>query len=105
MVNTLQFGDIARLQELVSAAVREARAHLEERRERYDRTVDEPLNEYRQRVAVWQQDSLLDIPAQFRTRREQQVRTTASELNDMITKLHTAGEPLLRILAVLDGAR
>jgi hypothetical protein len=105
MVNTLQFGDIARLQELVPAAVRAARAHLEERRERYDRTVDEPLNEYRQRVAVWQQDSLLDIPAQFRTRREQQVRTTASELNNMITKLHTAGEPLLRILAVLDGAR
>ena len=105
MVNTLGFGDIDRLQELVPAAVRAARAHLEERRERYDRTVDEPLNEYRQRVAVWQQDSLLDIRAQFRTRREQQVRTTASELNDMITKLHTAGEPLLRILAVLDGAR
>ena len=50
MVNTLQFGDIARLQELVPAAVQAARAHLEERREDYDRTVDEPLNEYRERV-------------------------------------------------------
>ena len=105
MVNTLRFGDIARLQELVPAAVKAARAHLEERREDYDRTVDEPLNEYRERVKVWRQDSLLDVPAQFRTRREQQVDETASGLDTMITELHTAGEPLLRILAVLDGAR
>ena len=67
--------------------------------------MDEPLNEYRQRVKVWRQDSLLDVPAQFLARRKQQVETTAGELNDMITKLHTAGEPLLRILAVLDGGR
>ena len=67
MVNTLQFGDIGRLQELVPAAVRAARAHLEERREDYDRTVDEPLNQYRERVRVWRQDSLLDVPAQFRS--------------------------------------
>ena len=105
MVNTLRFGDIARLQELVPGAVKAARAHLEARREDYDRAVDEPLNEYRDRVKVWRQDSLLDVPAQLRARREQQVETTASELDDMITKLHTAGEPLLRILAVLDGAR
>ena len=76
--NTLRFGDIARLQELVPVAVKAARAHLEERREDYDQTVDEPLNEYRERVKVWQQDSLLDVPAQFRTRREQQVDETAS---------------------------
>ncbi len=104
MVNQLHFGDIPRLQELVPAAVQAARAHLEERREDHDREVDEPLNEYRERVAAWQQDSLLDVPAQFRTRRAQAVHRTAGELNDMITKLHTAGEPLLRILAVLDGA-
>ena len=73
MVNQLHFGDIARLQELVPAAVRAARAHLEERREDYDREVNEPLNAYRQRVTVWQQDSLLDVPAQFRARREQAV--------------------------------
>jgi len=103
MVNTLRFGEIARLQELVPVAVKEARAYLEARREEYDRTVDEPLNNYRERVQVWRQDSLLDVPAQFRTRREQQVDETADRLNEMITELHTAGEPLLRILAVLDA--
>jgi ERCC4-related helicase len=105
MVNTLRFGDIAWLQELVPVAVQAARARLEAHREDYDRTVDEPLNAYRERVATWRQDSLLDVPAQFLARRKQQIETTASELDDMITKLHTVGEPLLRILAVLDGGR
>jgi hypothetical protein len=105
MVNTLRFGDIAGLQGLVPAAVKAARAHLEARREDYDRTVDEPLNDYRDRVMMWRQESLLDVPAQFRSRRERQVDETAGRLHAMITELHTAGEPLLRILAVLDGAR
>jgi hypothetical protein len=105
MVNTGQVGDITGLQDLVPVAVRAARAHLEASRSDHDRTVDEPLNEYRERIATWRQDSLLDIPAQFLGRRKQQVETTASELDDMITKLHTAGEPLLRVLAVLDGGR
>jgi len=105
MVNELRFGDITKLQELVPVAVKAARSHLETQRDDYDRKVDKPLDEYRERVKVWRQDSLLDVPAQFRTRREQQVDETADRLNTMITELHTAGEPLLRILAVLDGAR
>jgi hypothetical protein len=105
MVNTLRFGGIARLQELVPAAVKAARAHLEERRETYDALVDGPLNEYAGRLATWQQASLMDVPVPRRARREREVQTTASELNDMITALRTAGEPLLRILAVLDGGQ
>ena len=73
MVNTLRFGDIARLQELVPVAVKAARAHLEAQRERYDAQVDEPLNAYRERVATWRQDSLRDVPAQLLARRKQQV--------------------------------
>jgi ERCC4-related helicase len=105
MVNTLRFGNMAQLQELVPPALQAARAHLETQREDYDRKVDKPLEEYRERVRVWRQNSLLDVPAQFRTRREQQVDQTAGRLNQMITELHTTGEPLLRILAVLDGGR
>jgi hypothetical protein len=105
MVNTLRFGGIARLQEEVPAAVKAARAHLEDRRETYDALVDGPLNEYAGRLATWQQASLVDVPVPLRTRREREVQTTASELNDMIMALRTAGEPLLRILAVLDGGQ
>ena len=82
-----------------------ARAHLEGQRNAYDALVDEPINAYRDRVATWEQASLIDVPVPTRTRREREVRATATELNDMITKLHTAGEPLLRVLAVLDGGR
>lgn len=101
MVNTLQFGDIGKLQELLPAAVRVARAHLENERTTYDALVDEPINEYRERVGTWEQASLIDVTST----KERAVRATASDLNDMITKLHTAGEPLLRVLAVLDGGR
>jgi hypothetical protein len=105
MVNTLQYGDIASLQELVPDAVKAARAHLEDQRAAYATVVDEPINAYRERVVTWEQASLVDVPVPMRSRRERDVRATATELNNMITKLHTAGEPLLRILAVLDGGR
>jgi hypothetical protein len=101
MVNTLQFGDIGELQELLPPAVRVARGHLENQRTTYDALVDEPINEYRERVGTWEQASLIDVT----TTKERAVRATASDLNAMITKLHTAGEPLLRVLAVLDGGR
>ena len=105
MVNTLQFEDIASLQELVPGAVKAARAHLENQRAAYDKVVDGPINAYRERVVTWEQASLVDVPMPMRSRRERDVRATATELNDMITKLHTAGEPLLRILGVLEGGR
>ena len=66
MVNTLRFGDIARLQDLVPAAVDAARDHLEARRASYDATIDGPIEEYRARLATWQQlslDGLQPLPA------------------------------------------
>jgi hypothetical protein len=105
MVNTLQFADIGVLQELVPSAVEAASAYLENERAEYDAVVDEPINAYRDRVGAWEQASLIDVPVPMRARRERDVRATVTELNDMIIKLHTAGEPLLRILAVLDGGR
>jgi ERCC4-related helicase len=105
MSNTLKFGDLDRLQELVPDAVRAARARLEARRAEYDDWIDGPLNEYRDRLSEWRQDSLLDVPPSHRARREKDVTTTFNELDEMVRARHTAGEPLLRILAVLDGAR
>ena len=67
MVNTLSFGDIARLQDFVPAAVSAARDHLEARRASYDATIDGPIEEYRTRLATWEQLSL-DGLAAHRTR-------------------------------------
>lgn len=89
MVNTGRFGDIDALRELVPAAVTAAREHLQRRRDAYDAAVDEPIVAYSERVRKWEQLSLGDVSA------------TAEKLDDMIAQFHTAGEPLLRILAVL----
>ena len=103
MVNTLSFGDIARLQDFVPAAVSAARDHLEARRASYDATIDGPIEEYRTRLATWEQLSLDGLAPAERGKREK-VRETAGELGRLTEALRTAGEPLLRVLAVLTPA-
>jgi ERCC4-related helicase len=102
MVNTLAFGDIAGLQDLVPGAVTAARRHLEQRRASYDATIDGPIEEYRARLATWEQLSLDSLLPAQRDRREK-VQETAGELKGLTDALRTAGEPLLRVLAVLAG--
>ena len=100
LVNTRQFGDIAALERLVPAAVDAAREHLEACRAEYDAKVNGPIEEYRARLGTWEQLSLDFLQAQQRGKREQ-VSETAKELRRLTDALRTAGEPLLRILAVL----
>jgi hypothetical protein len=100
LVNTDQFGDIARLDDLVPAAVDAARVHLEECRAEYDAKVNGPIEEYRARLGTWEQLSLDSLMAQQRSKRDQ-VNETAGELRRLTDALRTVGEPLLRVLAVL----
>jgi hypothetical protein len=102
MVNTLRFGDIASLQGLVPAAVGAARNRLEALRASYDAAVDGPIEEYRTRLATWEQLSLDGLLPTERSKRDR-VRETAGELGRLTEALRTAGEPLLRVLAVLAG--
>ena len=105
IVNTGQTGDIPSLRELVPAAVAAARAHLEAQRAAYDAKVNAPIEEYRARLATWKQLSLdiLQVQAHPQARRDE-VQVTASRLDDLTNSLRTAGEPLLRLLAVLAPA-
>ena len=105
MVNTLQFGDIAGLQDLVPAAVDAAREHLEASRaelrrqgQRPDRGVPGPPG------APGSSSAWTSLLAQQRGKREQ-VSETAGELRRLTEALRTAGEPLLRVLAVLVPGR
>ena len=105
MVNTGQSAGIPALRELVPAAVAAARDHLEARRAAYDAKVNAPIEEYRARLATWKQLSLdiLQVQAHPQARRDE-VRVTAGRLDDLTNSLRTAGEPLLRLLAVLAPA-
>jgi ERCC4-related helicase len=111
MVNTAQFGDLWLLQDLIPQAVAAARTHLEARRVEYDAKINGPIEEYQARLVTWEQDTLFGLAPQYRNKRTEQVKVTAQELTRLTESLRTAGEPLLRILAVLtpgadqDGAR
>ncbi|MBL7630427.1 DEAD/DEAH box helicase [Frankia sp. CN6] len=117
MTNTQAAVDLAPLQALVSEVVSTARAHLEARRAEWDAQVTGPLDGYLSRLDRWVQTSLplgidqlatqqQDDSQTIRqlTRREQRVRDTEKRQRDLVERLHTTGEPLLRVLAVLAPA-
>lgn len=105
MPNPNQPTDLAGLQRLVPAAIEVAREYLAKQRAGWDERVEEPLRAHRERLARWEQASLLEdiTPAPQRARRDERVRGTAAEQRDLVDRLETIGEPLLRLLAVLDG--
>ncbi|MFI0220409.1 DEAD/DEAH box helicase [Streptomyces lydicus] len=88
------------LQTLVSAAVDAAETHLRERRAHYDKQVDSYLAPYEDRVQVWEQGALIAVGNQERRRR--QVYDTAARRRDLVRRLRTDGDPMLRVLAVLE---
>ncbi|GHD20570.1 helicase [Nocardiopsis kunsanensis] len=103
MVNTGQGGDLAALQALVPDAVRAATAHLEQRRDEYASRIEADLAEPERRVADWEQLALDGLQESKQDQRAR-VRETAEEQRRLLEKMRTAGEPLLRVLAVVKGA-
>ncbi|WP_241841626.1 SNF2-related protein [Pseudofrankia sp. BMG5.36] len=117
MTNTQAAFDLAPLRAMVPAAVVEARRHLEAERARWDEQIAEPLDEYLARLDAWVRRSLpsdaerraarqLDdrrAAAQV-TKRERRVRETEARQRELVQRLRTTGEPLLRVLAVLAPA-
>jgi ERCC4-related helicase len=91
MVNREEPAALDVLQKLVPDAVAAARDHLAGRRAAWDARVAEPLRVYRERLARFEQASLFDV------------RTTVDEQSDLMARLETTGEPLLRVLGVLIG--
>lgn len=87
------------LQELVPAAVDAAEAHLRELRADYDQQVDSYLAPYEDRVAVWEQGALIAASSQ---QRRLQVNDTAARRRDLVRRLRTDGDPMLRLLGVLE---
>jgi ERCC4-related helicase len=88
------------LKTLVPAAVDAAETHLRERRADYDKQVDSYLAPYEDRVEVWKQGALIAVGNQEHRRR--QVYDTAARRRDLVRRLRTDGDPMLRVLAVLE---
>jgi superfamily II DNA or RNA helicase len=105
MPNPNQPLDLARIQGMVPAAIGAARDHIAKRLADWEERISEPLREYRDRLTRWEQASLIEdnTPTPLRARRDARIRDTAKEQRDLVHLLETTGEPLLRLLAVLDG--
>ncbi|MFZ3560801.1 SNF2-related protein [Streptomyces sp. BH055] len=91
-------GDPTLLEDLVPQVVDEARRALDERRKISDDLVDAPLDEVERGVARWQQDSLPGAWSGGHATRD----AAAERLSRQARRLKTAGEPMVRILAVLE---
>jgi hypothetical protein len=90
------------LEPLLGPAVEAARRHLADKRDEWAEAHAEPLRRYRAQLDRFQQASLFDeLPSAHRERRRQRVHDTVREQNDLLDRLETAGDPLLRVLAVL----
>lgn len=91
--------DLARLAEMVPAAVDEARRYVDERSGSYRQEVSTILAPYRERIGTWHQEALFAAP---RSSAKQAVDETAERLRHLVEALETVGDPMLRVLAVLE---
>ncbi|CAO5165686.1 Helicase [Frankia sp. AiPs1] len=114
MTNVQAALDLAPLQALVPTAVTAARGRLEQQRADWDERIAEPLRAYLDRLDAWvtrslptgaeraaarQADSERAVAAL--TKRARLVRETVHRQRELVERLHTTGEPMLRVLAVL----
>lgn len=102
MVNRVEPVATDALKALLPQAVAVARDYLAGKCAEWDAVNAEPLRRHREKLATFQQASLLDeLPGAHREKRRQRVTATVQEQRDLLDRLETAGDPLLRVLAVL----
>ncbi|MFE7634063.1 DEAD/DEAH box helicase [Kitasatospora sp. NPDC057518] len=92
--------DKSGLKALVPAAVDAAEAHLRARRAEYDRLIDGYLAPYEDRVQTWEQIALEVAGNQHR--RREKVEDTATDRRELVQRMRTSGDPMIRVLAVLE---
>ncbi|MEU6196720.1 DEAD/DEAH box helicase [Streptomyces sp. NPDC047061] len=90
-------GDPAALRRHVPEAVEATRREMRLRREDAEKLVDRPLHEYEQRVGLWRAQTLPGFSG-GRTARDR----AAENLEEAATRLRTTGDPMVRVLAVLE---
>ncbi|MEU4955147.1 SNF2-related protein [Streptomyces lavendulae] len=90
--------DIDVLTTLVPTAIEEAERHLVKLKDGYRRQIEETLAPYRKRVVHWQQEAIFSADGTGK----RGVNLSASRRLKLIKSLETTGEPMLRLLAVLE---
>jgi ERCC4-related helicase len=98
--------DLSGLRSQLPDAVAAARAELERRRAAHDALVEERLAEPLERLQRWTTAShqlAFDLDERRRREEERKTRTIRDDTQVLIDSLRTAGQPMIRVLAVLVG--
>ncbi|GGR35312.1 SNF2-related protein [Streptomyces roseolus] len=90
--------DLDGLTELVPGAISRAEQHLRGLREAYGEEIEEILAPSRKRVVHWQQEALFSSDGTGK----RGVNLSAGRRLSLLKSLQTTGEPMLRLLAVLE---
>ncbi|BAL91245.1 putative DEAD/DEAH box helicase [Actinoplanes missouriensis 431] len=104
MVNRAEKVDLETLQKLVPDAVAAARAHLAREREDWEQQNTFPLESYRAKLdgfAAEQTSLFQDLPAAIKQQRTRRSEAVVKQQRDLVERLETIPDPLLRVLAVL----
>ncbi|MGW3625689.1 SNF2-related protein [Streptomyces sp. NPDC000880] len=91
------FSDPDALQPLVPAAVEATRQAMGSLRAVADARVDAPLREFEEKVECWRQEELPGMRTKGKDRSSQ-----ADLLRETAARLRTTGDPMIRVLAVLE---
>ncbi|WP_328807783.1 DEAD/DEAH box helicase [Nonomuraea antri] len=90
--------DLPGLNALVPEAIDAAQRYLISLKDTYDRQIADTLAPYRKRVSQWRQEALF---ASNRPKKSELDQTAERRLK-LVKSLETAGEPMLRLIAVLE---
>ncbi|AWW42321.1 helicase [Streptomyces cadmiisoli] len=90
--------DLSGLTELVPAAIDRAEQHLRDLKEAYGEEIEAILAPSRKRVVHWQQEAMFSSDGTGK----RGVNLSASRRLSLLNSLQTTGEPMLRLLAVLE---
>lgn len=97
MPDHYQQGDRTALQALIPGAVAETRRTLKRLRKLADQEVDAPLRAYEKRVGDWRQEALPGFTGGATARDK-----AAEDLAAAAARMRTSGDPMIRVLAVLE---
>jgi hypothetical protein len=106
MPNDGQSVDLTPLTDQLDDVVATARAELKRRRDEYDAELDERLTAPTERLDRWLNESgqlTLGLEGPQRDRRNKERDVVRTDTQRLIESMRTAGEPLVRVLAVLVG--
>lgn len=90
--------DLGGLTELVPAAINRAEQHVRNLKEAYGEEIEAILSPSRKRVVHWQQEAMFSSDGTGK----RGVNLSASRRLSLLNSLQTTGEPMLRLLAVLE---